>query len=225
MNRPYTICHMMMALDGRIDCAMTEKLKGVEHYYTALHELNTPTTVSGKVTAQLEMALSGEFKANSTEMFGKEGFSKKTDSEGYEVIVDTKGTLLWADDENRTKPRLIITSEQVTKEYLAYLDLKNISWIVCGKAGIDLARASEILAHEFRVKRMAVVGGGHINGGFLEAGLLDEISLLIGAGVDGREGMAGVFDGRPMQSSIIDLKLEKLDSFDDGSIWIRYRID
>ena len=27
--KPYIICHMMMSLDGRIDCAMTAKLRGV----------------------------------------------------------------------------------------------------------------------------------------------------------------------------------------------------
>lgn len=224
MNKPHIICHMIMALDGRIDCEMTAKLKGVEHYYTTLKELNTPTTVSGKVTAQLELALSGEFTSTNTEIYGKEGFSKKTDAEGYEVVVDTKGSLLWDDDTNSTKPHLIITSEQVTKEYLDYLDSKNISWIVCGKTSIDLTRASEILADEFYVKRMAIVGGGFINGSFLEAGLLDEISMLIGAGIDGRKGMVGVFDGRSMQSNIVELKLEKLDSFDDGSIWIRYSL-
>lgn len=30
MKKPYIICHMMTSLDGRIDCAMTSKLKGVE---------------------------------------------------------------------------------------------------------------------------------------------------------------------------------------------------
>lgn len=31
------------------------------------------------------------------------------------------------------KPYLIVTSEKVTREYLAYLDQQNISWIACGK--------------------------------------------------------------------------------------------
>ena len=29
MKKPYIICHMMISLDGRIDCAMTEQLPGV----------------------------------------------------------------------------------------------------------------------------------------------------------------------------------------------------
>lgn len=56
MNRPYTICHMMTSVDGRIDCAMTEHLPGVQDYYNTLDALGAPTRVSGRVTAQLEMA-------------------------------------------------------------------------------------------------------------------------------------------------------------------------
>ena len=48
---------MMTSLDGRIDCAMTSQLKGVDDYYKTLGMLNAPTTVSGRVTAELEMAL------------------------------------------------------------------------------------------------------------------------------------------------------------------------
>lgn len=35
-----------------------------------------------------------------------------------------------------------------------------------------------ILATEFGIKRLAIVGGGKVNGGFLNAGLVDEISVL-----------------------------------------------
>lgn len=141
MNRPYIICHMMSSVDGRIDCAMTEKLPGVEEYYSTLGELNAATTLSGKTTAKLELAESGEFKPSSAEKLRKEAFSKKADARGYEVITDTKGTLLWQDEAE--KPRVVITSEQVSKDYIDYLDGKNISWIACGKNGIDLARACE----------------------------------------------------------------------------------
>lgn len=76
MKRPYTICHMMTSLDGRIDCAMTSLLPGVEDYYETLEALDVPTTVSGRVTAELEMAEPGTFRAADITPFGKEGFSK-----------------------------------------------------------------------------------------------------------------------------------------------------
>lgn len=127
MNKPYIICHMMTSVDGRIDCAMTSQLPGVEDYYKTLDGLNVPTTVSGRVTAELEMAEPGFFEAKNSETYTQEGFSKKADAKGYEIIVDTKGKLLWPDASDMDKPYLIITSEQVTKEYLAYLDGQHIS--------------------------------------------------------------------------------------------------
>jgi riboflavin biosynthesis pyrimidine reductase len=35
-----------------------------------------------------------------------------------------------------------------------------------------------------RIRRLLLEGGGHINGAFLQAGLVDEISLLLVPGVD-----------------------------------------
>lgn len=40
MKKPYIIRHMMTSVGGRIDCAMTERLPGVEEYYDTLDELN-----------------------------------------------------------------------------------------------------------------------------------------------------------------------------------------
>lgn len=223
MKKPYTICHMMISVDGRIDCAMTSKLRGVDDYYTTLDAINVPTTVSGRVTAELEMAEPGTFVPENNESYGQEGFSKQADTEGYEVIVDTNGKLLWSDASGMNKPYLILTSKKVTKEYLHYLDGQHISWIACGDDHVDLVRASEILYEQFHVERMGIVGGSKINTAFLEAGLLDEISLLIGAGIDGRGGMPAVFDGLQMSHDVTSLKLMDVQKFDSGAVWIRYQ--
>lgn len=222
MIRPYMICHMMTSVDGRIDCAMTSQLPGVSDYYGTLKALNVPTTVSGRVTAELEMAEPGVYKAKENTPFGKEAFSKKADATGYEIVMDTHGKLLWTDASKMEKPYLIVTSEQVAQEYLNYLDENNISWIACGKETINLARASEILAKEFGVERMGIVGGPAINTAFLNEGLLDEISILIGAGIDGRVEMPSVFDGREMSYPLTHLSLIDVKKFDSGAVWLRY---
>ena len=223
MQKPYIICHMMMAADGRIDCSMTEKINGVDEYYLTLNALNTPSTVSGRVTAQLEMAQPGKFSPSEGKTCGKEGFRKNTDAKGYEIIIDTKGTLLW-DDGDTDKPYLIIMSEDVSEKYLDYLNTKKISWIACGKGHIDLRRASEILAENFRIDRMAIVGGGHINGSFLDEGLVDEVSLLIGPAIDGREGEPQVFDGRRKDREPVHMLLKDIQKFEDGAVWLRYEV-
>ncbi len=224
MNKPYTICHMMTSVDGRIDCGMTEQLPGVQEYYSTLDSFDAPTRVSGRVTAEFEMALPGKFSGKVSTPLGRETFYKAAAANGYEVVVDTQGSLLWKDQTDAQRPILVLTSENVNQEYLDYLKEKHISWIACGKEHVDLNRACEILTDDFGVSRMAVVGGGHINAGFLAAGLLDEVSLLIGAGVDGRGGMSAVFDGLPMDRSVAPLKLEQVHSFVSGAVWIRYKV-
>ena len=155
---------------------------------------------------------------------GGEAFSKAADADGYEVVTDTRGTLLW-EDAVEERPLLILTSERVSREYLAYLDERRISWIACGREEIDLARACELLSKEFGVKRMAVVGGGRVNAGFLAAGLLDEVSVLVGAGIDGRGGMSAVFDGLPTDRPVTPLRLAEVRRFDSGAVWLRYRTE
>lgn len=166
MKKPYVICHMMTAVDGRIDCAMTEQLPGVQEYYSTLDSLAAPSRVSGRVTAQLEMASPGIFEPQDAAL-GHESFSRNADADGYEIVIDTRGTLLWDEPDTSERPLLIVTSERVSRDYIAYLDGLHISWIACGKERVDLARACEILASAFGVERMAVVGGGHIHTAFL----------------------------------------------------------
>lgn len=222
MNRPTIVCHMMTSVDGRIDCAMTAKLRGVDDYYATLEALEAPTTLSGRVTAELELALPGRYAPKDPTPIGHEAFAKNRDAAAYEVVVDTKGTLLWPDDADAEKPHLILTSAQAPQEYLDYLTARSISWVVCGEKRIDLPRAMETLAAAFDVNRLAVVGGPTINTAFLAAGLLDEISRLIGLGVDGRAGFPPVFDGLPQDAEPIPLTLKSAQALPSGAVWLRY---
>lgn len=215
MIRPHIICHMMISIDGRIDCEMTAKISGVKEYYDSLKALNVQATVSGRVTAQLELAQDGEFVSKKEEIFGREGFSKKCDSDNYCVVVDTKGSLLWTHPKELNQPLIVITTMSVKKDYLDYLDSERISWIAVGEKQIDLVHACEILAREFGIERMAIVGGGHINAGFLREGLLDEVSLVVGPAIDGRAGMTALFDGLDAQKEPTPLKRETVNRYND----------
>lgn len=137
---------MVTAVDGRIDCAMTEQLPGVQEYYSTLDSLAAPSRVSGRVTAQLEMASPGIFEPQDAAL-GHESFSRNADADGYEIVIDTRGTLLW--DE-------LDASERVSRDYIAYLDGLHISWIACGKADRPVA-AHALIAHAVE-KQHAKVG-------------------------------------------------------------------
>lgn len=142
----------------------------------------------------------------------------------YDVAVDTHGSLMWPEDAS-AENLLVITDEACPREYHDYLTAHGISWIACGKNGIDFPKTMEILGEKFGVKRLGVVGGGHINGAFLQAGLLDEVSLMIGGGIDGREGMAAVFDG--IKNPDYPTTLLTLNSVEraGNTVWLRYTVD
>lgn len=220
--KPYIVSHMMESVDGRIDCAMTEQIEPSNAYYDALDQLHCPTTLEGRVTMQIHFAEAEPFVAGDSTPVGKTAFHKATEAEGYAVAIDTLGKLKWPSNVHDGKPLLVVTSEACAKEYLDTLTAQGISWIAVGEKRISLAKAVDILNTEFGVERMAVVGGGHINGAFLEAGLLDEVSVMIGPGIDGRKGMAAVFDGiddadRPATL----LKLNSVERMGD-TVWLKY---
>lgn len=213
----------MQSLDGRVACDMVDKISGDE-YYTALDTLACHSHVEGKMSYQIHYCGFEEYKSESGLPVGKETFHIANKANGYSISVDTRGTLLWEGTDNSN--RLCIVSEQVTEDYLTYLCEKGISYIATGKERIDLRRAMEILHEEFGVERVAVVGGGKINGGFLAAGLIDEVSVMIAPGIDGRMGQPSLFDGITDKDDFLptSLTFKEVSTFPNGVIWARYAL-
>ena len=225
MKRPYIICHMVASIDGRIDCSMVDKISGNEHYET-LEKLDCPVQLEGRVTMEHYNAAKEPFIANDTTPFGMTSVYKAVDSKEYIVAVDTHGRLRWPAAEIDGVPLVCIVSEQVPQEYLEMLRNERISYICVGSDAIDLQAAMEILCTDFGVERLAVLGGGHINGGFLAAGLIDEVSLLLAPGIDGRKGQTALFDGiADIDRMPVRLALESVEQVGQGTLWIRYKTD
>ncbi len=222
MKRPYVICHMMASIDGRIDCDMTEQIGGNE-YYEALEMLCFDTTIEGKTTAVNHYAEKELFVPQDATPVGREEIYKSHDSKRWEAVVDTRGTLRWPVDD--TPDRICIVSQQASREYLDYLRSRSISHIATGEKAINLPRALNILQCEFGSERVGIVGGGHINGSFLREGLLDEVSMLYGAAIDGREGFCAAFDGiESDHTHPYMLRLKSVRQMGNDSVWIRYSI-
>lgn len=220
--KPYIICHMIASVDGRIDCDMTEQIEGGNEYYEALEALACPSMLMGRVTMQMHYALTEPFVPNDTTPIGGEMFHIAQRAEAYCIGIDSHGKLQWGENEFDGQALLIITDEQCPKCYHDSLTKQGISWIATGKRGIDLARAVEILHAEFGVERLAITGGGHINGAFLEAGLLDEVSYMVAPGIDGRAGMRAVFDGiADKNRPATRLHLNSVRQMGE-SVWMRY---
>lgn len=215
----------MRTVDGRIDCPVVGQLS-TDEYYIALDRLGKCSKLSGRVTAVLECSAVKEEKTfGNNNTIEAEAYHIATPSDEYTIVVDTNGKIVWKDNMADEHPVLTIVSENVSKIYLYSLTTQGISWIAAGKSRIDLNRAMELLHDKFGVERLAIVGGGHICGGFLEAGLVDEASVMIAPGIDGRTGQTAMFDGvNNPGGNPWKLRLETVEQFPADIIWLRYKV-
>lgn len=222
--KPYLIIHMMQSVDGRIDCAMTEEIDPSDAYYESLDKLGCPSQIMGRVTMQMHYAAPEPFIAHGTKPIGRRDIHKAVNSDCYTVALDTMGRLTWASAECDGKPLIVLTSEDCAEEYHETLTRQGISWIAVGHGGIDLRSAFEALGDVFGIERIAGTGGGRINGSLLAEGLVDEVSIMIGPGIDGRSGMAAVFDGiEDIHRPATLLKLNSVERVNDD-VWLRYAV-
>lgn len=226
MNRPYVIVHMMESVDGRIECPVMAQISGNE-YYEALDQLGLCSKISGRVTAALEnMAVKGEVVLSDRKIQGEESVNVATKAEEYTIVMDTHGCLQWQAAKADGHPLLCILSEDVPIDHLEEMREMGISWISTGKDTIDLPRAMQLLKERFGIERVAVVGGGHICGGFLAVGLVDEVSIMIAPGIDGRKGQTAVFDGIVKNDDQpYHLKLNSVKQCEGTDVmWLRYSV-
>ena len=170
MNKPYIVCHMMTSVDGRIDCAMTEQIESGDEYYEALAELGCPSLLMGRVTMQLHYAAAEPFVAKEPAPIGRQAVHVARRAGGYLVAVDTHGSLCWPAGEFDGQPLLVITSEKCAAEYLIRWPEREFRGLRSERSVSICRKRWESASGAFGVERLAVVGGGNINGHFLRPG-------------------------------------------------------
>ena len=99
---------------------------------------------------------------------------------------------------------------------MEYLQRKGISYLFAGAKGDDLHTAMQTLAETFGVESLSLQGGGIIDGAFLQAGLIDELSLVIYPGIDGSKDSTSPSQGQ-------SLELLSVQEMENGVLWLRYK--
>lgn len=110
---------------------------------------------------------------------------------------------------------------------MPHLQQKGVSYIFAGKYSIDFDRALEQLYEIFGINTLMLEGGGHINGSLLNAGLIDELSLLVLPLADGTSGAATTFEVSKQltKNGVTKLKLTVVQKLQEDVLWLRYTIN
>jgi riboflavin biosynthesis pyrimidine reductase len=153
------------------------------------------------------------------------------DRKGRDVAValDPHGKLHYGQDNAGGDHLIAVLGEAVSDDYLSELREDGVSYLFAGPGGSDLGGALEELGKTFGLKKLLLEGGGRINGSFLKAGLIDEISLLVYPGIDSLSGMptifeyAGAQDEQPAAGQ--SLRHMATETLEGGTVWLRYGVE
>ena len=232
MPRPHVICHMTSSVDGRIKIRRWSQIDVdgiVEAAYQAIHDrLEGDAWICGRVT----MAGYAPGKAPPPYKgapIPREDFVARREATSYGIGLDAHGRMHWGDRNDITGDHVVmVLTEQVPDAHLDALRRAGVSYLFAGREAIDLGLLLDKLAATFGIKRLLVEGGGRINGSFLAAGLVDELSLLLAPAVDGLIGAPAVFDyeGRDDDETPkrFALSLSGTEMMGGGVVWLRYAI-
>ncbi len=221
---PKVILHNAMSLDGRI----TNFPADPEVYYMLAARWNPDAILFGSETvlAACRQDPSLEVPPEHEEMFTP---PKNADSDPRPllVIADSRGRVRCWDAIRKwpyMRDLLALCSSSTPQEYLSYLADRNISTIVTGDDRIDMRSALEALHARFGVNVIRVDSGGTLNSVLLQAGLVNEVSVLIHPFLVGGQPDPTIFD--PVKAGIsglqIPLMLHHSEMLEDGLIWARY---
>ncbi|MEO6995191.1 MAG: RibD family protein [Lacunisphaera sp.] len=237
MKRPYVICHMMSAVDGRITTERWSLSPVAERQYEAVHQLHRADAwMCGRETFQsdfLEQKRAATFSRKAEIPFGDFVANVQLPSAGskkskpvYAIAVDGSGKLRWESNDMRGDRLVVLTTAKAPSGYLADLRAKSISYLIGGKAEVDFAGALRRLHRYFGIRKVMLEGGGAINGALLAAGVVDEISLLICPFADGSRQLPTVFDvpEKLLGKKATALRLIGVKMRPGQIIWLRYRV-
>ncbi len=225
--KPYVICHMMSSLDGH---ALTDgwerpfKNAAGELYEVLAKTFNFDAWICGRVTMQ-EIAHGDDYpRGLAKSPLPRTHHFADRNTESYAISIDPHGKVAWKSNQALGSHVVEVVSEAVEDDYLAYLQSINVSYIFGGKTEIDLAKVVEVLATELGRKRLIVEGGPHVSGSFLNAGLVDEVSVLLLPLIDGRGEHPASFEvSAEAWKQPAYLKLVSAEVQNGGGVWLRYK--
>jgi 2,5-diamino-6-(ribosylamino)-4(3H)-pyrimidinone 5'-phosphate reductase len=224
VQRPYVICHMLPSLDGRIVLREWKLPNATREYEKTAATFDADAWIIGRISMEPYAGNARIPARKSRERIARNDFVAEHDASSYAIAIDPSGKLKWKSSDIDGEHVITVLTENVSDNYLAYLQGKGISYLFGGKSRIDVPKVLEKLRANFGIRKLLLEGGGKINGSFLAAGVIDELSILLAPIADGSVGVASLFDVDDRKMPARKLKLMSLEKRSGDILWLRYKV-
>jgi 2,5-diamino-6-(ribosylamino)-4(3H)-pyrimidinone 5'-phosphate reductase len=223
-TRPYVVCHMVPSVDGRIVTAAWKLPPRVlAEYDRTARTFDADAWMIGRVSMEPYAGKTRVPRRTVRQTIPRTDFIARRDAESYAVALDPSGKLTWKSGSIDEDHVITVLTESVSNDYLAFLQSKGVSYLFGGKTDVNLKRVLEKLRKQFGIKKLLLEGGGKINGSFLAADLIDELSVLVAPVADGGIGTPSLFDAREGEGPARRLKLVSFEQRAGDLLWVRYK--
>lgn len=230
--RPQIICHMLSSIDGRLDTdyySLPHDDKDINEvmnsYFTISDNYQADAILIGRKTVQ-KHSFQETYQHTGSTTNDFEPFIGLRDSSRLTIVVDPMGKILYTDNQMDGENIVTILGKGVSHDYTVALRAMGISYVFAGEDGNDIVSAMETLYEAFGMKKILLEGGGIINGAFLEAQLIDEMSLMIYPGIDGQSKRPSIFEylgeiNKPANGQTLEFVSTEV--LNDGIVYVNYK--
>lgn len=228
--RPHIICHMLTSLDGGLHPSRWtsspdgERSQWYARYETIHKELNADGWIVGRVT-MAEISKAEAHRPSVARRVDRPVHVADNQATSYALALDPNGKLHFKGSDIDGDHVIVLLGNEVPDEHLAELDEDGISYIVSDKSEIDLSELMDRVSQNFPIKRLLLEGGGTINGSFFDAGLVDEVSLMLAPSLEARKGADRVVEfGDVGLAGRCELSLLGMQNLNNGCLHLRYNV-
>lgn len=228
-DRPEVICHMLTGLDARVEVGRWCPTKGAKRddqialYFRLQEEFGARGYIVGRVT--MVPYATGKPCDPGGPAPDRTRFVAPQADLPLAIVLNPAGRLHWESATLDGDHLVMVVAPDVADSHLRELAERGISYLVSPSERIDPAWLLAQLQQYFAAERIMVEGGGLANGLFIEAGLVDKISLVMIPALDGSRDARNIIDtGEIGLADRLALSLEAIAPLDHQAVHLQYAV-
>lgn len=210
--RPHTISHILITIPGQVNPAEQTNAAACDEYELIRRYFGGDAWLTGPAGMRSYSDKCQPFSDTDYTPAGCQPVFVARRAESYVISADPRGLLGW-------------NAGEIGEDHLICLLSQRVPHVIAGQEQIDLETAFGELSTYFGIHTLLLRGESPIGRSAMQAGLVDEVSMLIAPSVS--QGSDTPVESDEMASvggRLVPLKLKFVDRRNHDVLWVRYDV-